>query len=149
MTSRYPPDTMNTMFETFDHTADLGLRIRAGDLNTLFAEAGLALGSILVEDPASVQPARRVAIDLPADEVEYLLFDWLRAILYHFEVDHLLVARCEVRVGPSAGLQAVLEGETFDPLRHELSHEVKAITYHDLRVEETEDGWLAEVIVDI
>ena len=96
-----------------------------------------------------MEPARRVAIDLPADEVEYLLFDWLRAILYHFEVDHLLVARCEVRVSPSAGLQAVLKGETFDPSRHELSHEVKAITYHDLRVEETEDGWLAEVIVDI
>ena len=140
---------MNTMYETFDHTADLGLRIRAGDLNTLFAEAGLALGSILVEDPAAVRPAHRVAIDLPADEIEYLMFDWLRAILYHFEVDHLLVARCEVRVSPGAGLQAVLEGETFDPARHELSHEVKAITYHDLRVEETEDGWLAEVIVDI
>ena len=137
------------MIETFDHTADLGLRIRAGDLNTLFAEAGLALGSILVEDPASVEPARRVAIDLPADEIEYLMFDWLRAILYQFEVDHLLVARCDVQVSPTAGLQAVLEGETFDPARHELSHEVKAITYHDLRVEETKDGWLAEVIVDI
>ena len=137
------------MFETFDHTADLGLRVRAGDLNALFAEAGLALMSILVEDAASVRPTRRVEIDLPADEVEYLMFDWLRAILYHFEVDQMLVARCEVRVGPSAGLHAVLEGEAFDPSRHELSREVKAITYHDLRVEETEDGWLAEVIVDI
>ena len=139
---------MNTMFETFDHTADLGLRVRADDLNTLFAEAGLALMSILVEDAASEQPVRRVEIDLPGDDVEYLLFDWLRAILYHFEVDHLLVARCEVHVN-STGLHAVLEGETFDSSRHELSHEVKAITYHDLRVEETEDGWLAEVIVDI
>ena len=140
---------MNSMYETFDHTADLGLRIRAGDLNTLFAEAGLALGSILVEDAASVRPTRRVEVALPADEVEYLMFDWLRAILYHFEVDRLLVARCEVRVSPTAGLRATLEGETFDPSRHELSHEVKAITYHDLRVEETEGGWVAEVIVDI
>ena len=150
---RYSPsglrDTMKPMFETFDHTADLGLRIRAGDLNTLFSEAGLALASILVEDLGSVRPVRRVQVDLPADEVEYLLYDWLRAILYHFESDRLLVARCEVRVSPTAGLQAVLEGETFDPARHELSHEIKAITYHDLRVEETEDGWLAEVIVDI
>ena len=136
------------MYETFDHTADLGLRVRADDLNTLFAEAGLALMSILVEDAASVQPARRVQFDLPGDEVEYLMFDWLRAILYHFEVDHLLLARCEVRVSPT-GLHAALEGEAFDPSRHELSHEVKAITYHDLRVEESDDGWLAEVIVDI
>jgi SHS2 domain-containing protein len=137
------------MFETFDHTADLGLRIRAGDLNSLFAEAGLALGSILVEDPASVRPTRRVEVTLPADAVEYLMFDWLRAILYHFEVDRMLVARCEVSVSPTAGLHAVLEGEPFDPSRHEMAHEVKAITYHDLRVEEAGGGWLAEVIVDI
>ena len=137
------------MFETFDHTADLGLRVRAGDLNTLFAEAGLALGSILVEDPASVRPVCRVEVALPADAVEYLMFDWLRAILYHFEVDRMLVARCEVRVSPADGLHAILEGEPFDPERHEMAHEVKAITYHDLRVEQAGDGWLAEVIVDI
>ena len=140
---------MKPMFQTFDHTADLGLRIRASDLNTLFSDAGLALASIVVEDPTAVRPGLRLQVDLPADEIEYLLFDWLRAILHHFESDHFLLARCEVRVSATAGLQAVLEGETFDAARHELSHEVKAITYHDLRVEQTADGWLAEVIVDI
>ena len=39
--------------------------------------------------------------------------------------------------------------EPIDPARHMLSHEVKAITYHELKVEPTDDGWLAEVIVDI
>jgi SHS2 domain-containing protein len=136
------------MYETFDHTADLGIRIRAADLNALFAEATLALTSVLVEDVDSVRPARRVEVVLPPDAVEYLMVDWLRAILYHFEVDGMLVARCEVRID-AAGLHAVLEGEAFDPSRHELAHEVKAITYHDLRVEEAEGGWLAEVIVDI
>ena len=139
---------MILMYETFDHTADLGLRIRAGDLNALFAEAGLALTSILVEDAGSIRPASRVEVALPADAVEYLMFDWLRAILYHFEVDRMLVARCEVRID-AGGLRAALEGEPLDPSRHELAHEVKAITYHDLRVEEAEGGWLAEVIVDI
>jgi SHS2 domain-containing protein len=136
------------MYETFDHTADLGLRIRAADLNALFAEAALALTSLFVEDAAAIRPARRVEVALPPDAVEYLMFDWLRAILYHFEVDHMLVARCEVRID-DAGLHAILEGESLDPARHELAHEVKAITYHDLRVEEAEGGWLAEVIVDI
>jgi SHS2 domain-containing protein len=142
-------DSMESMFETFDHTADLGLRIRAGDLNSLFAEAALALTSILVEDPTSVQPARRVEIDLPADAVEFQMFDWLNSILGMFEHDRLLVAKCEVQISPIGVLTAAVECEEFDPSRHELSHEVKAITYHDLRVEETNDGWLAEVIVDI
>src|SRR4051794_17576390 len=133
---------MIPMFETFDHTADLGLRVRADDLDALFAEAGLALTSILVEDPSAIRPVSRVEVSLAADGVEYLLFDWLRAILYHFEVDRLLVAKCDVRVGPD-GLRATLEGEAFDPGRHELAHEVKAITYHDLRVERTEGGWVA------
>ena len=136
------------MYETFDHTADLGLRIRAGDLNALFAEAALGLTSILVEDADSIRPACGVEVALPPDAVEYLMFDWLRAILYHFEVDRMLVARCEVRIDAD-GLHAVLEGEPLDPSRHEPAHEVKAITYHDLRVEKTEAGWLAEVIVDI
>ncbi len=47
------------------------------------------------------------------------------------------------------GLEAAAWGEPMDPSRHELNHEVKAITYHGLKVEQTADGWLAEVIVDI
>jgi SHS2 domain-containing protein len=136
------------MHETFDHTADLGLRIVAADLNTLFAEAGLALESVLVEDLAAVAPLRPVDIRLPADELEYLLFDWLKALLYHFEVDKLLFSRFDVKVS-DAGLEATAWGEELDRDRHELSHEVKAITYHELKVQKSGDGWLAEVIVDI
>ena len=48
-----------------------------------------------------------------------------------------------------AGLTGTAWGEPLDRERHQLEHEVKAITYHGLRVEQTPDGWLAEVIVDI
>ena len=137
------------MYETFDHTADLGLRIRSADLNTLFSEAGLALETALVEDLAAVEPRRCVTVQLPADELDYLLFDWLKALLFHFEVEQMLFARFEVKVDPVAGLTGEAWGEPFNPARHELSHEVKAITYHHLKVELTPDGWLAEVIVDI
>ena len=136
------------MHETFDHTADLGLRVRSADLDTLFAEAGLALLSALVENPEAVGGEQSFEVDLPSDDLEYLLFDWLKALLYRFDVDKLLCSRFEVRVGEE-GLKATARGEAFDPTRHELAHEVKAITYHDLKVERVSDGWLAEVIVDI
>jgi SHS2 domain-containing protein len=136
------------MYETFEHTADLGLRVRAADLNTLFAEAASCLFSAIVEDPGTVVAREQVDVQLPGDDVEYLLFDWLKALLYRFDAEHLLLSRFAVQVG-AAGLKGSAWGELLDPARHELAHEVKAITYHGLRVERTGDGWLAEVIVDI
>jgi SHS2 domain-containing protein len=136
------------MYETFDHTADLGLRIRAPDLNALFAEAALALFSTLVEDLNTVASVDRIALAIAGDDREYLLYDWLKELLYLFDAEHLLLRRFVVEVGEH-GLEASAWGERYDPARHELAHEVKAITYHGLRVEKTEDGWLAEVLVDI
>src|SRR5262245_63848583 len=95
---------MQEMFETFEHTADLGLRIRADDLDTLFAEAAAALFSAIVEDLGTVRPERELTVRLPADEREYLLFDWLKTLLYHFDVEHLLFSRFEVRL-TDAGLE--------------------------------------------
>ncbi len=136
------------MHETFDHTADLGLRIRAANLDTLFVEAAEALFSVLVEDLATVAPTLRIDVHLSGTDREFLLFDWLKELLYRFDAEHLLFARFEVKVR-SDGLTGAAWGEKLDRERHELGHEVKAITYHGLTVEETPDGWLAEVIVDI
>jgi SHS2 domain-containing protein len=136
------------MYETFDHTADLGLRVRAADLDSLFAEAAQALSSAIVEDLGSVRPEQAVEIKLQGKEREYLLCDWLKELLIRFEVDHMLFGKFVVKV-TDTGLEAKAWGEPLDRSRHELGHEVKAITYHGLRVEQTADGWLAEVIVDI
>jgi SHS2 domain-containing protein len=136
------------MHETFEHTADLGLRIRSADLETLFVEAAQALFETIVPDLASVQPWQKLEIRVNQEDKEFLLFDWLRELLFHFDSQHLLLGRFEVRIR-DGNLTGTAWGEPLDRTRHELEHEVKAITYHGLRVEKTGDGWLAEVIVDI
>jgi SHS2 domain-containing protein len=136
------------MFELFDHTADLGLRVRAADLPTLFAEAARGLFAMIVDNADAVEPRERIAIELPADRTDFLLFDWLNRLLSRFEVDRLLLSRFSV-ILDGQGLHAVAEGEPLDPERHELLHEVKAITYHGLKVEQQNGAWTAEVIVDI
>ena len=136
------------MYETFDHTADLGLRVVSPDLNSLFADAGLGLSSLIVEDVTSVKPAEEHRVVLCEEDREYLLFDWLKELLYRFDGEHLLFSRFDVEVS-DAGLTAAVWGEPLDTTRHELDREVKAITYHDLTVREHDGGWLAEVIVDI
>ena len=136
------------MTELFDHTADLGLRVTAPDLPTLFAEAAAALVLATVEDPRSVRPADERSITVAGTDREYLLFDWLRELLYRFDADRFLTASAAVTLTPT-GLTAVVRGETIDRARHVLTHEVKAITYHGLSLVETETGFRAEVIVDI
>ena len=142
------------MYETFEHTADLGLRVRAPDLDTLFVEAARALFSAIVEELDTVEPQQQVNLRLENEDLELLLFDWLNELLYKFDTEHLLFGRFQVETRPLEGrsgllLKGVASGEPLDRTRHALSHEVKAITYHGLRVEQTADGWLAEIIVDI
>jgi SHS2 domain-containing protein len=136
------------MYEFFEHTADLGLRVRAADLDALFAEAARALFAAVVDNLDAVRPLQRVDVSLTGTDREYLLFDWLKALLYRFDAEHLVFGRFEVRV-TADGLTGTAWGEPLDPDRHELGHEVKAITYHRLRVGPEAGGWLAEVIVDI
>jgi SHS2 domain-containing protein len=137
------------MFELFDHTADLGLRVRAASLEELLAEAGRGLQAMLVANPSAVRPVQTRTIELAAGEASYLLFDWLSELLYAFESDKLLLSEFNVKIADGR-LTATCRGEPMDESRHEMDHEVKAITYHHLRVEQLPDGsWFAEVIVDI
>jgi SHS2 domain-containing protein len=136
------------MYEYFDHTADLGIRVRSADLNGLFADAATALFAAVVDGLEAVRPAQQVAIAIDGSDLDYLLFDWLRELLFRFDAEHLVLSQFDVRVSET-GLKATARGELLDPARHVLSHEVKAITYHGLRVEREADGWVAEVIVDI
>ena len=136
------------MHELFEHTADLGLRATAPDLPSLFAEMGQCLLAAIVEDPAGVESRHECTILLDGTDREFLLFDWLKHLLYLFDEGKGLYGRFEIIVGP-AGLTAIAFGEDYDPERHVLAHEVKAITYHELKVVEHGGGWLAEVIVDI
>jgi SHS2 domain-containing protein len=136
------------MYETFEHTADLGLRVTAPDLDTLFAEAASGLVSMIVANLDEIRLVREVGFCLGGVRRDELLFDWLNEVLFAFEGERLLLARFDVRVGES-GLEATARGEPLDESRHTLEHEVKAITYHGLRIEPHNGGWLAEVIVDI
>jgi SHS2 domain-containing protein len=136
------------VYELFEHTADLGLRVQAPELDELFAEAGLGFFSVIVDNLDDVRAARSIDIRIDGRDPVYLLFDWLHELLVTFDTRRLVLREFRVRVHGD-GLDAKALGEELDPDRHQLLHEVKAITYHGLKLERTASGWQAEVIVDI
>jgi SHS2 domain-containing protein len=136
------------MYEIFEHTADLGIRVRADSLDELLADAARGLFSVMVANLDTVQTIEEVTFQLDGDNLEELLHDWLAELLYTFHARRLVLADFHVQVGPT-GLTATARGEPIDPRRHEIDDEVKAITWHALKVERSADGWMAEVIVDV
>lgn len=136
------------MYEIFEHTADVGIRVRAATLDNLFADAARGLFSVMVENPESIRPVEEVTFQLSGEDVEELLHDWLAEVLYTFYVRRLVLTDFHVRIAP-AELTGTAHGEPIDPSHHKLDAEVKAITWCGLRVEHQPDGWFAEVIVDI
>jgi len=136
------------MYTLFDHTADAGLQVSAPDLPTLFADAARGLSALIIENPQDIQPRATEEIRVEGAQTDFLLFDWLNELLYRFDTGQMLFAEFSISLGPE-GLVATVKGEKFDPARHRAAHEVKAITYHQLGVEQTPNGWEARVIVDI
>lgn len=138
--------------ETFEHTADLGLRVYGDDLADLFESAGCGLFDIIVANRDEVRTDQSETIVLTAESVPDLFLAWLNELIFRSETGHRLFGRFRVRVdeaveGPR--LSAEIAGEPIDRARHILDHEVKAATHHGLDVHQADGGWMAEVILDI
>ena len=138
-------------FEVFEHTADIGLHVTAATLAQLFADAGRGVASLIIENPDTIELRQTVTIELEAEHVEGLFVDWLRELIYRFETDHLLCQEFSIELNDgNRRLRAECRGEPVDWTRHEPDNELKAVTYHQLRVVRTESGgWEADVIFDI
>ena len=76
--------------ETFDHTADLGLRIRATDLDDLFQTAAEGLFDVIVANRDAVRALDHEQVALAADSTEDLLIEWLNELIFRFEIEHRL-----------------------------------------------------------
>jgi SHS2 domain-containing protein len=137
-------------FETFDHTADLGLRVVADDLADLFQTAAAGLFSVIVANPEDVHPLETEQVSIEGDLLEDLLLEWLNELIYRCETRHRLYSAFSVALDePGCSLTASIGGEPIDRTRHILDHEVKAATRHGLSLLKESRGWVAEVILDI
>jgi len=136
------------MYQVFAHTADLGVRVEADTLADLYADAAAGLFAVIAGDLEQVQPATRETFTVPGSDPTWLLYDFLGELHAAFELRRMLF--CEVAVTITIdGLEAVARGERYDPARHTLAHEVKAITQHELAVERGPERCTATYIVDI
>jgi SHS2 domain-containing protein len=132
---------------TFAHGSDVGVRGEGADLAEAFANAGLALTSV-VTDPSAVRATREIALACQAPDPEILLFDWLNALIEAMAVEGLIFGRYDVRIEGDR-LTARAFGEPVDRSRHAPTVEVKGATLTELKVTRKNGRWLARCVVDV
>ncbi|MBI4372677.1 MAG: archease [Candidatus Omnitrophica bacterium] len=113
-------------YETFEHTADIGIRAWGNELPELFEEAAKALFSVIV-DLKTVEPAQLIHIELSTEKkgtgntsclspffsgnAEELFLKWLKELLFIFETKHLLLSEFKVEFPPSSSPLPPVGGE--------------------------------------
>ena len=139
---------MARAFDILEHPADIGFRAYGGSMGELYANAAMAMLAI-AGDPEAAQAREEYRIEVESGDREGLMVDWLNEVLYWY--DGKLVAFREIRVEAISDerIEAVGIGEARDPERHRARLVVKAVTYHQLRIEERGGEWIAEVYLDI
>ncbi len=135
-------------YHTFDHTADLGLAIKGASDAELFANAAFAVFDIITDlDRVEVRDARPIVVE--GDSREDLLVNFLREVLYLYNGEHWLMKEIRIVRMSERSLEAEALGEPLDGQKHEICKEIKAVTYHQVEVSQTPDGWAARVIFDV
>ncbi len=135
-------------FRVLEHTADVGFEAFGATREEVFRNAARALMDIIV-DLGAVQPRASVTVRVEGPDPPSLLVKWLSEILYLQDAEGWLFSDFEILSLDDRSVSALARGEKFDRGRHQLKLLVKAITYHQLALEKSGDGWRAQVYVDI
>jgi SHS2 domain-containing protein len=134
-------------FREFEHTGDTGIELTAPTRAELFRSAALALASLLV-DTSGIEPAQQRVVAIEAETDADLMHDLLTELLYIFTAEGFIWRDASVTEA-GRSLSVTLGGERFDPSRHSFRSEIKAVTYHQLTIEKSSEGWRARVIFDV
>lgn len=139
---------MHEGYRILEHPSDIGIEANGQTLKDALEYVARGLVSIIV-DPSTVEPIEQRYIRLAANDLEQLLVKWLSEILYLYDGNDFLVSDVSIEQLSNISLEAILTGDILDERKHVLKLDVKAITYHQLEIEEREDGCRVKVFVDI
>lgn len=136
-------------YRLLEHTGDLGFVVRAASLERLFEAAARALFDCIL-DVRTVRAAERVPVTVrDAVDRDDLLVRFLSELLFLHDARDWVFRGAVVESIEGGSVTARAVGERFDPARHAIERQVKAVTYHDLRVAEDRDGWSGRVVLDL
>ena len=135
-------------FRILEHTADVGFEAFGSTREEAFVNAARALTYLIVE-LETIDPGEEVTVQVQGTDPASLLVNWLSELLFLHDAEGWLFRDFEIQSLQDDALSALARGEKFQRSKHQAKMLVKAVTYHQLALEETPRGWRAQVYVDI
>jgi len=133
-------------YQKVNHTADLGILVEADTVEDLFVTFAQAMFENMIE--GKLRKETEMRIELSSSDQKELLLDWLRELLYLFEVKGFIPVEYNLSIMKKR-LKARLKGDTFNPSRHTAFLEIKIPTYHQFQLERTGEGLKGQIIFDV
>jgi len=128
--------------------ADLAVEAYGLDVDEAFAN--IALGAFNAITPLEgVKPLENRRVEIRSEDYPGLLYDFLDELLFIYDSELIVFSKISVKISENP-LQLVSEcwGERIDPSRHKSRTVIKAVTFHQMRIEKTDEGWKVRVVFD-
>jgi SHS2 domain-containing protein len=132
-------------FEEVEHTADWALRIHGRDLRGLLINAARGMNSLLIDRIEAVPLDHEETFELDGLDPESLLVNWLSELAYWAEQEQIIFRAFDLPEVTPTRLRAVVRGGRAPDLKKH----IKAVTYHNLAIIESEDGLTTTVVFDV
>ncbi|RLG45972.1 MAG: archease [Thermoproteota archaeon] len=138
-------------YEYVEFGGDVSFIARGRSLNELFRQAALAMYEIMV-DVEKVDKVEEIVLELRSPDLSLLLHDWLGELLFITDTKRLVFSDFLVNItkeNSEYSLKGKALGEMLNLSKHNPKTEIKAVTYHSLRVQRSGDLWEGTVVLDL
>lgn len=135
-------------YEVIPHPSDVGIIAYGKTLEEAFEHSAKGMFSLMA-NPKSIHAKTSFDITVTAQNQEELLVNWLNELLFLEDSQHLLFKNFKIQSLSQTALKAEVKGEKIDPQKHQILRSIKAATYNQLTIKETEKGWQVTVVFDV
>lgn len=141
---------MSSSFNFIDHTADIAVEVKADSLEELFIASALAFKETLFE-PDSIISKEHHHLKLNSHSLESLLVNFLNELNFRLTFQKKIVNNIvDIKVYQTEdnwNLECTLqEGEVEED---KIKTEIKSVTYHQMDLRKTDEGYKTIIVFDI
>ncbi len=120
-----------------DHATDAFIEVTASTLNEAFTLAAQSVVDITLDRDTIEEKVQR-KLTVSAQDLTYLLFNWLEEVNYQIITEGFSIARFSLEISKNSlyRLNATAYGEPINLKKHHYKIEIKAPTFHMMEIKQ-------------
>jgi protein archease len=142
---------VTTRFRYLDHVTDAIIEAYGSSLDEAFENSAKGLVNTMI-DLEQITPGQEYEIVAKGYDVKSLLYDWLEKVMLGLLIDNMALSDFKVKISENNGnyfLKGIAKGEVLDLKKHHYKVEIKAVTYHEMEIKQTEDIITTRFLLDL